>query len=346
MSRRSYVESLPHVRYNKSMELFKVGIIGAGMVGGTHRQWLMKHREHEVLVYDTDDSRGNSTLESLLKFSDLFIVCVPTPATSSGNLETSNILSVIKSIFSSVKDGERKDVVVRSTVPIGFMRMVHEMFRSKLNMAYVPEFLTESTAYDDFDAMKRLVVGVAPIMVSGDGKLSGMDEDKKAQLDLMTRISTLFPPLHLFSWRLKDGTEVSNATLCSFEEAEMIKLATNSFYEMKVVWANEMAGLAGRVGASWQTIAGVLSGDSRIGSSPEDRQGMDVHLRIAQDGKPGAGGKCLPKDTAQIVALLREHGCSLGLMETVAEVNESLRNGQQRKVSNGKHHLAQRAQKS
>ena len=77
---------------------------------------------------------------------------------------------------------------------------------------------------------------------------------------------------------------------------------------------------------SYENIKTLLAEDYRIGSSEEDLSGEDVHLRIAQDGKPGYGGKCLPKDSLEFVKMAEEIGIKRGLLEKVVEINNVIRN--------------------
>ena len=108
-------------------------------------------------------------------------------------------------------------------------------------------------------------------------------------------------------------------------EAEAVKLFTNSFYALRVIFANEIHDLCMKMNLDYHNILSALRVDPRIGSDTQDLSGRDVHFRIAQDGKAGFGGKCLPKDLAEIISILNEKKAGFGLLEKVENINEEIR---------------------
>ncbi|MFT5458610.1 MAG: UDP-N-acetyl-D-mannosaminuronate dehydrogenase [Myxococcota bacterium] len=81
----------------------------------------------------------------------------------------------------------------------------------------------------------------------------------------------------------------------SSTEAEVLKVASDALFGVKVSFANKMAELAGRLDVSWEPVRRALVLDPRIG---------DGHLRVPGPvGLPGFGGSCLPKDMSALVAL-------------------------------------------
>jgi len=112
----------------------------------------------------------------------------------------------------------------------------------------------------------------------------------------------------------------------SSPKAEAIKLFTSSFYSLKIIFANEIYSLCSRIGLDYNDIIKAMVLDSRIGSDNNDSSGKDVHFRVAQDGLKGFGGKCLPKDTLELVNFMKQEECGYGLLEKVVEINNKLRN--------------------
>ena len=90
--------------------------------------------------------------------------------------------------------------------------------------------------------------------------------------------------------------------------------------------ANEIYSLCSKIGINYEDIIKVMVLDSRIGSDDKDSSGKDVHLRVAQDGLKGFGGKCLPKDILELTNFMKQEKCGYGLLEKVIEINNKLRN--------------------
>lgn len=82
------------------------------------------------------------------------------------------------------------------------------------------------------------------------------------------------------------------------DESEAVKLIVNSFFAVKVAFFNEVNWLCQKLKLDWTTVrAGVLS-DGRIAHS---------HTMVpGPDGGFGFGGTCLPKDSANLLALLED----------------------------------------
>jgi UDPglucose 6-dehydrogenase len=281
----------------------KIGIIGAGVLGNTQKDWLLKNTNHEVLVYDVNQDKGNSTLESIVRHALIFVLCLPTDAPEKGSLyaegkylRTGAIENTIAFIAKNKGDG-RRAVVIRSTVPLGFTRTLAEKYPD-LQIYFVPEFLTEKTATVDFANERTITIGTANSF-----------KDIPAVVALMG--SKIFP--------------ATDFKIRKYEEAEMLKLATNSFYALKVTFANELADICKKNGVNYGTLKNDLARNPRIGSHPADNQGADVHLRIAQDGKAGYGGKCLTKDTRQLIEIAKEKKAGFGLLAKVDSINTKIR---------------------
>lgn len=74
--------------------------------------------------------------------------------------------------------------------------------------------------------------------------------------------------------------------------AELAKYAENYFLALKVSWANELYDIAEEVGADFNKMMNGVTHDYRIGRS---------HSHVYGDNR-GWGGRCLPKDTAALLA--------------------------------------------
>jgi UDPglucose 6-dehydrogenase len=97
--------------------------------------------------------------------------------------------------------------------------------------------------------------------------------------------------------------------------AELCKLMENSWIATKVSFCNQFYDLAGLAGVDWHELRELWLADPRVSRS---------HTYVYPANR-GFGGKCLPKDTANLVAWARAQGGSAPLMEAVREYNRGLR---------------------
>lgn len=131
----------------------KIGIVGSeGIVGGAAKYGFEK-LGHEVIPHDI---RLNTKLEDLIRAETIYI-CVPTPAhkDGSGRCDTTIVESVIEELSSLNYSGI---VAIKSTVEPGFTDRMTSNFPST-TICFVPEFLRERAAFEDFINMDLLVVG-------------------------------------------------------------------------------------------------------------------------------------------------------------------------------------------
>ena len=148
-----------------------------------------------------------------------------------------------------------------------------------------PEFLTESTAYDDAMNPDLEVVG---------SKDKALAEEFAKYLKEARNNPKCNPHLVL----------TDNTT------AEFIKYSINSFYATKVIFANEIYNKAEEVGVDYDVVVDAMYHRKWIG---------DNHLKVIHKGKRGYAGKCLPKDT---LAFSRFTGSEL--LKMVNDINKNL----------------------
>jgi UDPglucose 6-dehydrogenase len=285
----------------------KIGIIGLGVLGSVHKDWIEENRKDcKVLTYDIN-GKGNSTIAKIAKEASYIFLCLPTDS-KEGRLDTSIIYEVVKEIS---ENNDCVPIAIRSTLPIGYTEKLNKEFQNYIY--FIPEFLTQRFAKEDFENCKRLIIGVPRIK---EMKHMGLDIFLISE-DLISYFPKSENTIHYVSYK-----------------AEAIKLFTNSFYALKIIFANEINDLCSKIGLSYKDIIEIMVLDERIGSSKDDTSGKDVHFRIAQDGLKGFGGRCLPKDTLELVNLMNEKECGYGLLQKVVEINNKLRNNYEENNTN------------
>jgi UDP-glucose 6-dehydrogenase len=101
----------------------KVGIIGNGFVGSALIQAF--RLKSEILVYDIQDSKSNSTLEKVSKECDFVFVCLPTPM----NVHNNGIIDtkIIEDVFEKISSINSEAIyVIKSTVIPGDNKKIRD----------------------------------------------------------------------------------------------------------------------------------------------------------------------------------------------------------------------------
>ena len=183
-------------------EQIKVGIIGYGVIGSTFGRWLKEYTKCQVAVSDppkgiNDDLTGCS----------IFFIGIHIPTEADGSQD----LTLLKSIIRGLPQGP---VVIRTTMLPGTCDgLTKELGREVI---FMPEFLTERTAYVDFCNQDVVIAGARDILDS------------------------------IFA--SKKRLYMSNI------EAEITKYAHNVFGAVAVTYFNGIYELCGQVGADYEKV--------------------------------------------------------------------------------------------
>lgn len=293
----------------------KMSVVGAGYVGlvtGT----CLAELGHEVILIENDPKKVHillqgeipiyepglkelfkknlsdgkiavsQDLKNSVKQSKAIFIAVGTPSSRRGDGEA-DISFVIQAVKALAKHLPKDCIVInKSTVPVGTTRTVQDLIKQEnpkavFHMASNPEFLREGAAIKDFMQPDRIILGV---------------ETQKAKA-LMMQIYSDF----------SDRRVPILAT--TFETAELIKYASNSFLATKISFMNEMAAFCESVHADIEDLSKGMGLDTRIGE------------KFLQPG-PGYGGSCFPKDTLALAKMAKEKGCTAQIIEATVGVNQ------------------------
>lgn len=126
--------------------MFNIGIIGCGVLGGTMKKWIEEHNSNcKILVLDP--SKGyNDDLSTV----DIIFISIHIPT----NEYQEQDLTELKSIIVNCPN---IPIFIRTTLLPGTCDKFANEFGK--DIYFMPEFLTERTAYEDFCSQKMIFTG-------------------------------------------------------------------------------------------------------------------------------------------------------------------------------------------
>ena len=261
----------------------RITVVGAGYVGMSLAVLLSQNNLVTILDVDEEKinkiNKGESTIndEKIGEFlkkdlhlqashkskeayinSDIVLVTVPTDYDlETSKFDTSIVDKVVEEIYEYNKNAL---IVIKSTVPVGYIKQLEKKFIDA-SIIFSPEFLRESHAIEDNLFPSRIIIG-------SNKSLGKEFSDLLLDISLNKEVDVL----HINS-----------------DEAEAIKLFSNTYLAMRVSFFNELDSYAMTHSLDTKRIINGVCLDSRIGDG-------------YNNPSFGYGGYCLPKDTKQLLA--------------------------------------------
>lgn len=223
--------------------------------------------------------------------SDVTFVIVPTPSDAGGLFSNAYILEAMQAVGAGVRaKDDYHVVVVTSTVMPGstggeiaeaLERHAGRRIGPDLGLCYNPEFIALGSVIRDMLQPDMILIGESDAR-AGD-VLEGIYSQSCDNQPLVRRMN--------------------------FVNAELTKIAVNTFVTTKISYANMLADICDRIpGADVDVVTHAVGCDTRIGVK---------YLR----GAIGYGGPCFPRDNVAFAALARSLGARAELAEATETVN-------------------------
>lgn len=240
-----------------------IGFVGQGFIGKSYADDF-ERRGYRVARYSLEEPYVAN--KEKIKTCDIVFIAVPTPTTPKGF-----DYSIVSGALALV--GAGKTAVIKSTILPGTTRALQKKF-PKLFVLHSPEFLVLKHAARDAAHPLRNIVGAPK-------KNAAFTARAKAVLHTLPK--------------------ASYESVCSAEEAELVKYAGNFFLYLRVLFGNLIYDAAQAVHADYEVVRAAVAADPRIGGS---------HLQVLHDSGHrgakrgrGAGGVCFIKDVAALASL-------------------------------------------
>jgi len=262
----------------------KIAVVGIGYVGLANAILFAQH--HDVVMLDVDEHKvklinhhhsplddheinvyllnKSLSLTATTKQQDAYldasfiIIATPTDFDEATNMFNTSIVELVAT--QAIEMNPSATIVIKSTVPVGFTNSLKKKF-PHTQIIFSPEFLREGQALYDSLNPSRIVVGEHS------------------------------PQARLLAEMLIQGATKSNIEVIftHSQEAEAIKLFSNTFLAMRVAFFNEVDTFSELNNLNTIELIKGICTDNRIGE----------HYN---NPSFGYGGYCLPKDTKQLNA--------------------------------------------
>jgi UDPglucose 6-dehydrogenase len=235
---------------------------------------------------------ATTDLAAAVRASEMTFLIVPTPSEPEGGFSLRHILTAVAGIGDALSEGTHDHVVViTSTVmpgstdgPIRAALEAHagRQLGNNLGLCYSPEFIALGSVIRNMTHPDLILIG----------------SSSPAAAETLARVAHSYTP------------ERPPIVKLSPIDAELAKIAVNTFITTKLSFANQLGEICERLpGADAVAITGAIGLDTRIGTR---------YLRPAT----AYGGPCFPRDNRALSALARSLGVSPDIPEATDRVNQ------------------------
>jgi len=171
-----------------------------------------------------------------------------------------------------------KLVIIKTTLNVGETELIQSILPG-VKIVFMPEFLREATPLDDFLHPDHVVFGAV----------------EQEYSELANEVFIGLPGTRYY---------------VEPKEAELIKLVSNTYPLIKLVFFNQLFDFCQERGINYDRV---------IAPQRRNKFNSGTYMNVIDKGGRGGGGKCLPKD----LDILRQ-SMSSGLLDEIKRINDGL----------------------
>jgi len=237
----------------------------------------------EEYLSKSKNFKASMSLQEGLDFSDTIFILVDTPLGGGRNFYDHSKVSNLFSKINNIKVSNKNFIICCTVMPGYINNIAKPLLQDCQNVTinYNPEFIAQG----------NIIRGLE----NPDIVLLGVENDS---------IKSTLENLYI---KLCHNTPV----LCSMSplDAEIVKIATNSFITTKISFANLLGDLCDKYGANKHIVSNAIGSDSRIGN---------------KYFSPGFsfGGPCFPRDTDAFGLLIKNNNLNNCIIKATRDYNE------------------------
>lgn len=296
---------------NQKKKLVNVVIIGAGYVGFPLACAIANNKKYKVHIYDIDQARinkiknkispiqdakaeedikkvelGATTDESILKYADYIVICVPTPVHANKKPDLTPVIKAAEAIAKNLQEGQT--IILESTVNPGICEEIVLPILEKTGMrggvnfefAHCPERINPGdTKWNVYNIPRN----VGAITKEGAENVAGF-------------------------YRSFINAEIN--VVSSLKAAEATKILENTFRDVNIALMNEFAQFCDKMNMD---VLEILRGAS-----------TKPFAFMPHFPGCGVGGHCIPVDPYYLIEKAREIGFDHKLVKTAREINDQM----------------------
>lgn len=271
----------------------KIGIVGYGFIGRAMLELMARRysvvavNSRQIIDFAPVDAKEQERIDAM-NSCDLAIICLPTPMGGPGEFKEADLSAVewwLERLTTPL-------ILIKSTVPPGSTRKWREKYGKRI--VFSPEFIGEGKYYTSLRYLHPTDTITHPFMI-----IAGSDEDTVA-------VQQIFLPIL--------GPEKEFILTDKIDEAEMMKYLDNTWGALKVSMWNEFFDYCKVLGLNFHRVRELVLKDPRV---------ERMHTAVFEN-KRGYGGKCFPKDTNALAALLIKKGYEPKILMAAIRKNSEL----------------------